>query len=91
MNFVTEAEQHMDALLVGENTGAAPNHFGDPAFQTLSLTGLPYIHSTLYWQASHPADTRETLVPDVVVPQLFADWLAGRDRTLEAAITYPYP
>ncbi|QNL19950.1 hypothetical protein HXX25_11800 [Hyphobacterium sp. CCMP332] len=86
MNFVTEAERHLDAVLIGEPTGGAPNHFGDANFVNLTMTGLPVIHSTLYWQGSLPTDTRRTVTPNVVVPVMFDDWLAGHDVVLEAAL-----
>ena len=44
--------------------------------------------STLRWYDGGPHDKRQWLMPDLPAPSLAADWLAGRDAALEAALTH---
>ena len=69
--------------------GGSPNLYGD-----VRPTRLPYgplgpidvYVATRYWVKSTADDPRITIEPDVAVPFSSADWLAGRDPVLEAAI-----
>jgi hypothetical protein len=88
MNFATRAERHTQALFVGEPTGGAPNHYGDPIVEMLPNTGLPLLVSTLFWQDSAPDDSRQWIVPDMPVTERFSDWAAGVDAPLEAALVF---
>lgn len=85
-NFATRLERETDALFAGEPTGGAPNHFGDAKFATAPQSGIPYIISTLRWQDSTPFDARPWILPDLPVDPAFSDYVAGRDRALEAAL-----
>ncbi|HLQ37900.1 MAG TPA: hypothetical protein VK348_08870, partial [Planctomycetota bacterium] len=40
------------------------------------------------WQDSDPADQRRWTLPDLPVATTFADWMAGRDPVLDAAIAH---
>jgi hypothetical protein len=91
MNFATRLERETDALFAGEPTGGAPNHFGDAKFAHGSVSGVPYIISTLRWQDSTPFDEREWILPDLPTPPAFRDYLSGRDRALDAALTNDVP
>ncbi|MGD9800411.1 MAG: hypothetical protein AB7F91_09530 [Parvularculaceae bacterium] len=88
MNFATRLERETDALFVGEPTGGAPNHFGDPKFASGEASTLPYIISTLRWQDSPPLDPRRRILPDIPVAPTFADFVAGKDRALCAALAH---
>lgn len=88
MNFATRLERETDALFAGEPTGGSPNHFGDAKFAKAPLSGIPYLVSTLRWQDSAPFDQREWIMPDLPAAPAFADYLAGRDRALEAALAH---
>lgn len=87
-NFATRLERETDALFAGEPTGGSPNHFGDAKFAKGEQSGLPYIISTLRWQDSPPFDDRAWIMPDLPAPPAFADFVAGRDRALEAALSH---
>lgn len=87
MNFATRLERETDALFVGEPTGGSPNHFGDAKFAHAPVSNLPYIISTLRWQDSTPFDKREWILPDLPAPPVFADYIAGKDGALQAALT----
>lgn len=87
-NFATRLERETDALFAGEPTGGSPNHFGDAKFAIAPQSGIPYIISTLRWQDSTPFDDRKWILPDIPAPPSFADYAAGRDAALEAALAH---
>ena len=88
MNFATRLERETDALFVGEPTGGAPNHYGDAKFARAPVSKLPYLISTLRWQDSTPFDARPWILPDLPAPPRYADYRAGRDAALEAALAH---
>jgi len=88
MNVASRFERDTYALFVGEPTGASPNSYGDHSFQILEEAGLGYMISTLPWFDSMPMDERQWIMPDVLAPSTFADWVAGQDAGLEAAIAH---
>jgi hypothetical protein len=90
-NFATQAERRTQALFVGEPTGSAPNHYGEAKQFTLPVSRLSVIVATKRWQDSAPADARFNLPPDLPAWDKFADYLAGRDAALEAALRYSAP
>ena len=87
-NFVNEMEKYTNALFVGEPTGARPNHYGDAARIVLPHSGLTVRASTLWWQDADPRDTRPWTPPQVAAELTAADYRAGRDPALRAALTY---
>ena len=84
-------ERETLAVFVGEATGAGPNHCGDAERTVLPGTGAELWISTLHWQVSDPRDRRCRMWPDVEAPLTFADWRAGRDPALEAALSWSSP
>lgn len=87
-NFANRLERETFALFVGTPTGGRPNHFGDAASFVGSATGLTSIVSTIPWFDSYPLDKRHWIMPDLQVPELFADWQAGRDPALDLALSH---
>ncbi|HEX2591426.1 MAG TPA: hypothetical protein VHL34_08010 [Rhizomicrobium sp.] len=87
-NFANQAERWTQALFVGEPTGSSPNLYGDAKQFELPKTHLHPMVSTLYWEDSDPKDTRVWLLPDIAASQTYADYVAGRDAALEAALAY---
>lgn len=88
MNLATRLERETDALFVGEPTGGRPNHYGDARYLVGSATDVPYLISTLRWNDSTPFDDRIWLLPDIPAPLAFSDHFAGRDTSLEAALSH---
>ncbi len=86
-NFANRLERECFATYVGEPTGSAPNLVGDPAFFVGEATGITAMVATLRWFDGGPDDKRRWIFPDLLVPAVFADWVAGRDPALEAAST----
>ena len=86
-NCANRLERETFATFVGEPTGGPPNHYGDGALFTGEVTGITALVSTLTWFDSYPQDTRPWILPDLPVNETFADWQAGRDPALQAALT----
>lgn len=87
-NLSTEIEQSTDAIFIGEAMGGGLNFWDDVAWVDLPNLPVPMRVgiSFRYWQKSTPDDPRLTIEPDVAVPVRAADYFAGLDPTLEAAI-----
>lgn len=87
-NLANRLERETFALFIGEPTGGSPNHYGDARITAGEITGLTAMVSTLPWFDSYPQDQRPWIFPDLLVPDTFADWQAGRDPVLAAAINH---
>ena len=87
-NLANRLERETFAIFVGELTGGAPNHYGDAKVMVGEVTGLTAMVSTLPWFDSYPQDPRPWILPDLPVPETAADWLAGRDPALTAAVEH---
>jgi C-terminal processing protease CtpA/Prc len=90
-NFSTEIEQKTDAVFVGEAPGGGLNFWDDVTWEHLDDYVVPMrvAISVRYWQKSTPDDPRLTIEPDLPVPTLAADYFAGRDPVLDAALEAP--
>ncbi len=86
-NFANRLERETFATFVGEPTGSAPNLVGDAKFFVGEVTGLTAMVATKRWFDGGPDDKRRWIFPDLLVPMTYADWIAGRDRTLDAALS----
>ncbi len=87
VNLASDLERETHTLFVGQPTGAGANHCGDALRFVLPRTGVPVRCSTVRWQKSDPRDRRTAILPDVQVADRFADWRAGRDPVLDAALS----
>jgi hypothetical protein len=87
-NFATEIERRTDARFVGEPMGGGLNFWDDVRW--LELPNLPVpmraAISVRHWVFADPDDPRLTIEPDVAVEVTAADFFAGRDPALEAAL-----
>lgn len=89
-NFCTEIEGSTEAVFIGEPMGGGLNFWDDVTFLELPDYPVPMRVgiSTRYWQKADADDIRLTIEPEVSVPVTAADYFAGRDSTLEAALAY---
>jgi hypothetical protein len=85
-NFVAEVEQFTRARLIGEPPGGSANQWGDFAPVALPNVGLEVMVATVYVERGRDGDTRPAIEPHVRVELSSADWLAGRDPVLQAAL-----
>ena len=90
-NFTTEIEQKTQARFVGEAPGGGLNFWDDVTWVQLHDYVVPMrvAVSVRYWEQSTPDDPRLTIDPDLPVPTRAADYFAGRDPVLDAALTAP--
>jgi len=76
----------LNAVIIGEPPGEKLNSYGEVRSLTLPNSHLAVQYSTKYFKLV--GDDRADFEPDVVVKTSIADWLAGRDPVLAAAITH---
>jgi len=77
--------QHAGIRLVGEPPGGGLDMYGDVKVVTLPATGIVVLMSARYHDRA-PGDDRLELTPDIPVAVTWADYAAGRDPVLEAAL-----
>lgn len=74
------------AIFVGEPASSKPSHYGDAYRAPLPNSGITVRTSLKWWQDG------QNFAPwtyiDVATPLRFADYAAGRDPALEAALSY---
>ena len=85
-NFITDLEQAAEVTFVGEPSGGAPNHYGDPVPVELPSLGVTVQIAGVYWQKSTPDDPRLAIDPDLPVELSSGDFFAGRDPVLRAGL-----
>ncbi|ANM31365.1 hypothetical protein ABI59_19975 [Acidobacteria bacterium Mor1] len=84
-------EEYVNAIFVGEPSGARPTTYGDPRRLRLPHSGLTLRTSTLVWPSSFAGDFREFIETHVDAPPTAADFFAGRDPAIEAVLAYEPP
>jgi len=80
-----DLRKDLGALLVGEPTGNKPNHYGEVGSFELPNSKLKVQYSTKHMHPIRNADP-PSLAPDVYVPCLLEDYLAGRDPVLDVVL-----
>ena len=84
-NFAADIDHSTRARFVGEPTGGSPNNYGDSQEIRLPTLGVSVFAPT-QWVEAVPGDRRLSIEPDVAVPLTAADYFAGRDPVLTAAL-----
>ncbi len=84
-NFAADLDHSTRARFFGEPTGGSPNNYGDSQEIQLPALGVSVFTPT-QWVEVAPGDPRVAVEPDVAVPLTAADYFAGRDRVLAAAL-----
>jgi hypothetical protein len=82
---IAQIDAQTNAIFFGEATPARADNFLDPVLIDLPASGWQLEIPTFTF---HTGDPRSAIEPDVPIPPTAADFFAGRDRTLEAALTY---
>jgi hypothetical protein len=83
-NFAADVDKRTRARLFGEPTGGAPSQWGDSA--PIELPSIGLVASTAVEFVGEETDTRVTTLPNVSVATSAADFFAGRDPVLAAAL-----
>ncbi len=84
-----EYMKYPDVMVVGEETGGRPNHFGEVRRFVLPESGLIVSHSTRYFELL-PEDL-PSISPEVETPMSFRQFMEGIDPAIEAVRNYPLP
>ena len=83
VNFTSTIERRTRATLVGEPTGACPNHFGDTQKYRLPESGLFVFISSRKHVWGDPSDARTSHDPHVRIETTYDDFAHRRDPALE--------
>jgi peptidase S41-like protein len=83
-NFAADVDRMTRARFYGEPTGGAPSQWGDRS--PIPLPSLGIESGTAIEYVGDPSDTRVATMPQVSVEMTAADWFAGRDPILAAAL-----
>ena len=87
--LISALENYADVEFVGEPSASRGNHYGDSRRIVLPHSHITVRVSTLYWQLSDPRDVRPWIEPARPAALTLADYAAGRDPVLEAALAQP--
>ena len=94
VTIAAQLDIETQAVFVGEPAGAHPNFYNGPMgnHPPLALPGTDIVFrvSTVQHQNSDPLDDRCFIAPDIPAPMAYADYAAGRDPALEAAVATPF-
>jgi hypothetical protein len=77
MDFCNETK----AMLVGEETGGKPNHYGEVKGFNLLNSKILITYSTKYFQ--HTKENLNTISPDIAVKYTFNDYVNGIDAAMK--------
>ncbi len=91
VSVVSALERWSETIFVGEPTGNAPSQYGDSRRYQLPHSGLTVRLSSVYWRDAEVDERRPWVAPDIAVGLAWADYAAGRDPALEAALSYHAP
>ena len=83
-NFASDVDRRTRARFVGEPTGGAPSQWGDSTPIALPSLGITALAAVEY--IGEETDTRVATHPDIPVATPAADFFAGRDPVLAAAL-----
>ena len=81
--LASAVEQRTSAILVGQPTGDAPNHYGETNILVLPNSKVPVIHASRYWQTGAPNDPRRAIDPDIRTPFTHADFARDHDAAMD--------
>jgi tetratricopeptide (TPR) repeat protein len=91
MSLVSALERWTETIFVGEPTGNTPSQYGDAKRFVLPHSGLTVRLSSVYWRDSDVDERRPWVAPDIAAGTSWADFAAGRDPVLAAALAYEAP
>lgn len=77
----------INPIFVGEPTATSPNHYGESRSVGLVNSGLVLNYPTVFF--APVADGRDALYPAVEIRPTVAEFVAGDDPVLDAALSWP--
>ena len=84
--ILDDLDRLTDAVFLGEPASSRATGYGDAFRSAMPNSGINVRTSIRYWQSGQ--DLRDWTPIDVAVPLTFADYAAGRDPVLAAALAY---
>lgn len=84
--LVARLERDTQAVFVGETMGGCPTLYGNSSDLELPFSGIVISVAGDLAVGVDPADTRQTIEPDVEAVLTLEEWAAGRDPALEAIV-----
>jgi hypothetical protein len=87
--ILEDLDRLTDAVFIGEPASSRPTGYGDAYRAILPNSGIAVRTSIKYWQSGQ--DMRPYIPVDVAAPLTFANYAAGRDPALAAALAYQPP
>lgn len=84
--ILNDLDRLSGAVVIGEPASSKPSSYGDAYRSPMPNSGIDVRTSILWWQEGQ--DTDPWTWVDVATPLRFADYAAGRDPALEAALAY---
>jgi hypothetical protein len=87
--ILDDLDRLTDAVFIGEPASSKPISYGDAYRMPLPNSGIQMRSSIVYWKEGQ--NRAPWTWVDLAVPLTFADYAAGRDPALEAALSYVPP
>jgi len=88
--LLDDLDRLTSAIFIGEPASSRPTGYGDAFRAAMPNSGVNIRTSIKYWQSGQ--DMRDSTSVDIAAPLTFADYAAGRDPALEAALAFqPQP
>lgn len=84
--ILDDLDRLTDAVFIGEPASSRPTGYGDGYRSTMPNSGISIRTSIRYWQSGQ--DMRDWTPVDIAPAYRFADYVAGRDPALEAALAF---
>ena len=84
--LLDDLDRLTDTVFIGEPASSRPTGYGDGYRATMPNSGISIRTSIKYWQSGQ--DMRDWTAIDIAPGYRFADYLAGRDPALEAALAF---
>ena len=87
--ILDDLDRLTDAVFIGEPASSKPTSYGDAYRMPLPNSGIQMRSSIVYWKEGQNHAPWTWI--DLAAPLRFADYAAGRDPALEAALSYAPP
>jgi tetratricopeptide (TPR) repeat protein len=87
--ILDDLDRLTEAVFIGEPAASKPTSYGDGYRVVMPNSGIQLRSSIYYWQQGQNKDPWTWV--DVATPLRFADYAAGRDPAVEAALAYQEP
>lgn len=88
VNLTAMLKNQTHAILVGQPTGAGPNHYGDSKGIKLNNSGIWVALSTVEWRSNFVDYSPDSITPDHQVSYQYSDYLNNHDPAMAFVINH---